>query len=144
MCNGETELARLFAQEVPEIASGVVEIKAIARKPGVRSKLLVQSRDPGIDAVGVCVGKRGSRIKRIVDQLDGERIDLFRWNDSPEELIANALQPAAIEKVILHPAQHRAVVVVKEDQRSWVEGRQGENRELASRLCGWLIEVVAH
>src|SRR4051812_26621013 len=106
-------VAELFAQEVPEIAAGSVEIRAIARKPGYRSKLALQSRDPRVDCVGACVGVRGYHIKNIVDVLGGERIDLFRWDDSPQRLIANALQPAAIERIILHPAQHRAVVVVK-------------------------------
>jgi N utilization substance protein A len=126
---------------VPEIAAGTVEIKAIARKPGYRSKLALFSRDPGVDCVGVCVGVRGHRIKNVVDQLDGERIDLFRWDDSPEELITRALQPAAIERVVLHPAEHRAVVVVKPDQVSLVLGRRGENRQLASELSGWQIDV---
>ncbi len=137
------QIARLFAQEVPEIAAGIVEIKAIARKPGVRSKLALQSRSPHVDALGACVGVRGCRIHRIVDQLGKERIDLILWDDSPKELIVKALQPAGIEKVILHPAQHRATVIVREDQLSLAVGRGDVNRELASRLCGWEIEVVA-
>jgi N utilization substance protein A len=135
------QVARVFAQEVPEIALGSIEIKAIARKPGYRSKLALHSQDPRVDCIGVCVGVRGFRINNIVDALDGERIDLIRWNDSPEQLIANALQPAAIERVVLHPAEHRAVVVVKADQVSLVLGRRGENRQLASELSGWQIEV---
>jgi transcription termination/antitermination protein NusA len=133
----------LFAQEVPEIAAGVVEIKAIARKAGLRAKLALLSNDPKVDPIAACVGLRACRIRKIVEQLDGERIDLLRWNDCPETLIANALQPARIERVILHPALHRAVVVVKEDQISLVEGRQGANREVAGCLCGWVIEVQA-
>src|SRR5262249_46550614 len=93
-------VARLFAEEVPEIASGTVEIKAIARKPGYRSKLALFSRDPRVDCVGVCVGVRGHRIKNVADRLGGERIDLIRWHDSPEQLITHALQPAAIERVV--------------------------------------------
>ena len=154
MPTDETErVARLFAQEVPEIAAGDVQIKAIARKAGVRSKLALQKGAPGIDAIGVCVGVRGCRIRRIVEQLEGERIDLILWDDCPERLIANALQPAKIEKVILHPAQHRATVIVRKDQLSFVAGSgdesQGvigsgeENRKLASRLSGWQITVVA-
>lgn len=145
MPDEETELvARLFAQEIPEIAAGVVEIKAIACRAGFRSKLAVQSHDPRVDAVGVCVGKRGSRIRTIIDQLGNEGIDVILWHDAPEELITMALSPAAIERVLLHHAQHRAVVVVKEeDQLSLAEGRGGVNRELASRLCGWEIQVVA-
>jgi transcription termination/antitermination protein NusA len=135
------QMARLFGQEVPEIAAGILEIKAIARKPGYRSKLALQSRDASVDCLAACVGHRGARIKKIVEALGGERIELVRWDDSPERLIANALQPAAIEKIILHPAQHRAVVIVKADQASLALGRRGENRELASRLSGWQIEV---
>jgi N utilization substance protein A len=134
-------VAELFAREVPEIAAGSIEIKAIARKPGYRSKLALQSRDPHVDCIGVCVGIRGFRIKNIVDALSGERIDLIRWQDSPEQLVTNALQPAVIERVILHPAEHRAVVVVKADQVSLVLGRRGENRQLASELSGWQIDV---
>ncbi len=134
-------IARLFAQEIPELASGVVEIMGIARDVGYRIKMALRSRDPGVDCIGVCVGIRGSRIKNIVDRLEGERIDLLRWNDAPAQLIANALQPAVIEKVDLYPAQHRAVVVVKPDQVSLVNGRRGMNRTLAARLCGWQIDV---
>ncbi len=136
------QIARLFAQEVPEVAAGIVEIKAIARKPGVRSKLALQ-RSPRVDAIAACVGVRGCRIRRIVDQLGKERIDLILWDDSPEKLIVNALQPARIDKVILHPARHRATVIVREDQLSRTVGTEDVNRELASRLCGWEIEVVA-
>jgi len=141
MADDTSHVARLFAEAVPEIAAGSVEIKAIARKPGYRCKLALVSRDPRIDCVGVCVGVRGCRIKNVVDGLGGERIDVIRWDDSPERLITNALQPAAIERVILHPAEHRAVVVVKPDQVSLVMGRRGENRQLASELSGWQIDV---
>jgi N utilization substance protein A len=141
MADDIDHIARLFAEEVPEIAAGTVEIKAIARKPGYRSKLALFSRDPRVDCVGVCVGVRGYRIKNVVDRLGGERIDLFRWHESPEQLITCALQPAAIERVVLHPAEHRAVVVVKPDQVSLVLGRRGENRQLASELSGWQIDV---
>ncbi len=143
MPNDEAEsLVRLFIQEVPEIAAGVVEIRAIARRVGVRSKLALYSHDHQVDDVGVCVGIRGSRIKNIVDQLGGERIDLFGWDDSPEKLIRNALQPAAIEKVILHHAEHRATVVVREDPWFLALGLGDLHRELASELSGWEIEVV--
>jgi len=134
-------VVRLFAQEVPEIAAGTVQIKAVARRPGLRSKLAVLSSDPRVDAIAVCVGVRGFRIKNVIDALSGERIDLVRWQDSPEQLIVDSLQPAAIERVILHPAERRAVVVVQPDQVSLVQGRRGENRELASELTGWQIEV---
>jgi N utilization substance protein A len=142
MANEETDLiARLFAQMVPEIAAGVIEIKAIARKAGYRSKLALHSGDPRVDCVGACVGIRGSRIKKIVDLLGPERVDVLRWDDSPERLIAHALQPVVIEEIVLHPAEHRAVVVVRADQVGLANGRQGANRELASGLCGWQIEV---
>jgi N utilization substance protein A len=134
-------LARLFAQKIPEIAAGSIEIKAIARKSGYRSKLAVASRDTLVDCVGACVGIRGHRIKNIVDALGGERIDLIRWDDSPERLIANALQPATIEKIVLHPDERRAVVVVPADCVYLALGRGGYNLELASRLSGWQIEV---
>jgi transcription termination/antitermination protein NusA len=141
MADDTDHVTRLFAEAVPEIAAGSVEIKAIARKSGYRSKLALLSRDPRVDCVGVCVGVRGHRIKNVTDALGGERIDLFRWHESPEQLITNALQPAAIERVILHPSEHRAVVVVKPDQVSLVLGRGGLNRQLASDLSGWQIEV---
>lgn len=139
--DGINSVACLFEREVPEIAAGTVEIKAIARKPGYRSKLAVQSHDPHVDGIGACVGVRGCRIKNVVDALGGERIDLVRWHDSPEQLIVNSLQPATVERVILHPAEHRAVVVVRPDQVSLVLGRRRENRQLASELSGWQIEV---
>jgi N utilization substance protein A len=141
MADDIDHVAQLFAEAVPEIAAGTVEIKAIARMPGYRSKLALFSPDPRLDCVGVCVGVRGHRIKNVVDHLGGERIDLVRWHDSPEQLIPRALQPAAIERVVLHPAEHRAVVVVKPDQASLVLGRYGANRQLASELTGWQIEV---
>ncbi|HJZ91137.1 MAG TPA: hypothetical protein VKE40_09710 [Gemmataceae bacterium] len=134
-------VARLFAQEVPEIAAGTVAIRAIARKPGIRSKLAVTSQDPRVDCVGAFVGVRGSRIKNVIDALDAERVDLIRWTDNPEELIANALQPAVIERIVLCPVEHRAVVVVQPDQVSLVLRRRDENRQLASELTGWQIEV---
>jgi N utilization substance protein A len=133
--------ARLFAQEIPEVTSGQVEIMGIARKVGHCTKMALRSHDSRIDCIGVCVGFRGSRIKTIVDRLGYERIDLLRWSASPEEFIASALQPALVEKVTLYPAQHRAIVTVKTDQVSLVNGRGGINRELASRLCGWQIEI---
>jgi transcription termination/antitermination protein NusA len=131
----------LFARHVPEIASGVVEIKAAARIRGYRTKLAVLSHDPKVDPVGVCVGLRGYRIKNVVDQLGGERMDIVRWVDSPEQFIPNALQPAQIHAVLLDHPRHRATVVVSEDQVSLAHGRGGMNRELASRLCAWEIVI---
>jgi N utilization substance protein A len=142
MASEDTDLiARLFEQAVPEIASGIIEIMAIARKPGYSCKLALKSHDPEVDCVGACVGIRGARIKKVIDRLDGERVDLLRWHPSPERLIVNALQPAVIESVVLYQTQHRAVVTVKVDQVSLVRGRRGVNCELASRLCGWRIDV---
>jgi N utilization substance protein A len=125
--DGTDEVIRLLTREVPEVADGTIQIKAIARRPGLRTKIVVWSRDPAADAVGACVGMRGSRIKNVIDVLDGERIDIVRWNASPEVLITNLLQPAAIERVILHPAEHRATVVVPEDQLALARGRGGLN-----------------
>jgi N utilization substance protein A len=143
MSNDEAALAALFAQEVPEIASGLIEIKAIARRVGVRSKIAVCSHDRKVDCIGLCVGKRGVRIRKVVAHLGNEQLDMFRWDDSPETLIQHALQPCTVEQVVLHPAQHRATVVVKDDEQlSLALGRGGVNRQLASRLCGWEIEVV--
>jgi N utilization substance protein A len=134
-------VVRLFHEQVPEVADGTIEIKAIARKPGYRCKVAFQSRDAKVDCIGKCVGIRGSRIRNIVDALGGERLDLLRWQDSAEEFIVNALQPAKIERVLLHPAEHRAVVIVKPDHVSLVQGRRGENLQLANELSGWRIEI---
>ena len=143
MPNDDTDaIARLFWQEVPEIASGIVQIKAIARKTLFLSKIALISHDPEVDCVGVCVGIRGCRIAKIVDQLDGERIDLFRWDEGLENLVRQAVQPAQLESVTPNPAQHRVTVVVKEDQRYLAFGRGNINRDLASQLCAWDIEIV--
>jgi N utilization substance protein A len=136
------DVARLFARAVPEIAAGVIEIRAVARKPGYRIKVAVSSSDPKVDAVGACVGVRGSRIKNVIDELDGERIDIVRWNDAPEQLIANLLQPACVRQVVVHPVLRHATVVVDEDQLSLASGRRGLNRELASQASGWEITLA--
>ena len=133
---------RLFEQEIPEIADGVIEIKAIAREPGYRSKVAVASSDQRVDCVGACVGVRGNRIKNIVDELAGERIDIVRWSDDVEELIPNALQPAEVEQVILCTMLGRAIVLVREDQLSLAIGRRGQNVRLGSKLSGWDIEIM--
>lgn len=133
---------RLFEQEIPEIADGVIEIKAIAREPGYRSKVAVNSSDPRVDCVGACVGVRGNRIKNIVDELSGERIDIVRWSDDLEDLIPNALQPAEVEQVILCKMLGRAIVLVREDQLSLAIGRRGQNVRLASKLSVWDIEIM--
>lgn len=133
---------RLFEQEIPEIAEGVIEIRAMAREPGFRSKVAVSSYDQRVDCVGACVGVRGNRIKNIVDELAGERIDIVRWNEDLLVLIPNALQPAEVEDVILCQMLGRAIVLVREDQLSLAIGRRGQNVRLASKLCGWDIEIM--
>src|ERR671936_2732478 len=133
---------RLFEQEIPEIADRTIEIKAIAREAGYRTKIAVSSIDMKVDCVGACVGVRGSRIKNIVDELGGERIDIVRWNDSLQVMIPNALQPAQIEEVFLSPRLGRAIVLVKDDQLSLAIGRRGQNVRLASKLVGWDIEIM--
>ena len=133
---------RLFEQEIPEIAEGVIEIRAIAREPGYRTKVAVSSTDQRVDSVGACVGVRGNRIKNIVDELAGERIDIVRYNDDMQVLIPNALQPAEVEEVILCQMLGRAIVLVQEDQLSLAIGRRGQNVRLASKLCGWDIEIM--
>ena len=133
---------RLFEQEIPEIADGVITINAIAREPGYRSKVAVSSSDQRVDCVGACVGVRGNRIKNIVDELAGERIDIVRYSPDPQVLIPNALQPAEVDEVILCQMIGRAIVLVREDQLSLAIGRRGQNVRLASRLCGWDIEIM--
>lgn len=135
---------RLFENEIPEIADHTIEIKALAREAGYRTKIAVSSIDLKVDCVGACVGVRGSRIKNIVDELGGERIDIVRWNDSLQVMIPNALQPAQIEEVFLYPRLGRAIVLVKEDQLSLAIGRRGQNVRLASKLVGWDIEIMTH
>src|SRR5437016_4052752 len=133
---------RLFENEIPEISDRTIEIKAVAREAGYRTKVAVSSIDMKVDCVGACVGVRGSRIKNIVDELGGERIDIVRWNDSMQVLIPNALQPAQIEEVHLYLRLGRAIVLVKEDQLSLAIGRRGQNVRLASKLAGWDIEIM--
>src|ERR1019366_444145 len=133
---------RLFENEIPEIKERTIEIKAIAREAGYRAKIAVSSIDMKVDCVGACVGVRGSRIKNIVDELSGERIDIVRWNESLQVMIPNALQPAQIDEVFLYPRMGRAIVLVKEDQLSLAIGRRGQNVRLASKLVGWDIEIM--
>ncbi|PHS00494.1 MAG: transcription termination factor NusA [Blastopirellula sp.] len=133
---------RLFDQEIPEITDEVISIRSISREPGYRSKVAVDSTDQRVDCVGACVGVRGNRIKNIVDELSGERIDIVRWSDDPQDLIPNSLQPAEVEEVILCEMIGRAIVLVREDQLSLAIGRRGQNVRLASKLCGWDIEIM--
>jgi len=135
---------RLFEQEIPEIADGVISINAISREPAHRSKVAVSSSDQRVDCVGACFGVRGNRIKNIVDELAGERIDIVRWSDDPETLIISALQPAEVDQVLLCGLIGRAIVLVREDQLSLAIGRKGQNVRLASKLCGWDIEIMTN
>ena len=135
-------IQRLFEQEIPEIAENVIEIKAVSREPGYRSKVAVWSSDSRVDCVGACVGMRGNRIKNITGELAGERIDIVRWSDDPKVLIPNALQPADVEQVLLCDMIGRAIALVNEDHLSQAIGRYGQNVRLASKLCGWDIEIM--
>ncbi|MFG0328366.1 MAG: transcription termination factor NusA [Phycisphaerales bacterium] len=135
-------IRRLFEVEVPEVAERIIEIKAMAREPGFRTKLAVSSIDSKVDAVGACVGVRGSRIRNIVDELAGEKIDIVRWNESSQILIQNALKPAEVTDVSLCFELGRATVVVEEDQLSLAIGKRGQNVRLAARLTGWDIDIL--
>jgi len=135
-------IRRLFEVEVPEVSERVIEIKALAREPGHRTKVAVSSIDSKVDAVGACVGVRGSRIKNIVDELGGEKIDIVRWNESSQVLIANALRPAEVVETSLCFELSRATVVVNEDQLSLAIGKRGQNVRLAARLTGWDVDIL--
>jgi N utilization substance protein A len=135
-------IRRLFEREVPEVGERTIEIKALAREPGHRTKIAVSSIDSKVDAVGACVGVRGSRIKNIVDELGGEKIDIVRWNESSQILISNALKPAEVTEVALCFELGRATVVVNDDQLSLAIGKRGQNVRLAARLTGWDIDIL--
>jgi len=135
-------MARLFAQEVPEVYEGVIEIKAAARDPGSRAKIAVVSHDSSIDPVGACVGMRGARVQAVVGELQGEKIDIIPWSPDPATFIVNALQPAEVSKVVLDPEEARVEVVVAESQLSLAIGRRGQNVRLASQLTGWDIDIL--
>jgi len=134
---------RLFELEVPEIADAIIEIKRVVREPGYRTKMAVLSQDPKIDSIGACVGVRGSRIKAVIDELRGERIDIIKWSDSLETLIMNGLKPATIDINNIYPDvdTRSAVVIVDEVEQSLAIGKKGQNVRLASRLCGWDIDI---
>ena len=135
-------IRRLFDLEVPEIAENIITIRALAREAGYRTKVAVASFDEKVDPVGACVGVRGSRIKNIVDEIGGEKIDIVRWNDSSQVLIANALMPAKASEIALCFELGRATVVVEEDQLSLAIGKHGQNVRLAARLTGWDIDIL--
>ena len=133
---------RLFEQEIPELGEEIISIESISREPGYRSKVAVGSVDSQVDPIAVCVGYRGSRIKAVREELAGEHIDVVRYSEDPEVLIPNALQPATVEQVLLCDMIGRAIVLVQEDQLSLAIGRRGQNVRLASKLCGWDIEIM--
>ncbi len=135
-------IRRLFELEVPEVQEKVIEVKALAREAGYRTKIAVTSIDTKVDAVGACVGVRGSRIKNIVDELGGEKIDIVRWNESSQILITNSLKPAEIVEISLNFELNRATVIVNDDQLSLAIGKRGQNVRLAARLTGWDIDIL--
>src|SRR3954471_15093833 len=135
-------MAKLFAQEVPEIYDGIVEIKAVARDPGSRAKIGVISRDSSVDPVGACVGMRGSRVQAVVNELQGEKIDIIPWSPDIATFVVNALAPAEVSKVVLDEDADRIEVVVPDDQLSLAIGRRGQNVRLASQLTGWDIDIL--
>jgi N utilization substance protein A len=134
---------RLFELEVPEVAEEIIEIKRVVREPGYRTKMAVQSSDPKIDCIGACVGVRGARIKAVIDELRGERIDIIKWSDSLELLVQNGLKPAEIDLDNIYPDTDKrtVVVIVDEEQQSLAIGKRGQNVRLASKLCGWDIDI---
>jgi len=134
-------IAKLFEMEIPEISSGAVEIKNIAREAGSRSKIAVISKQEGIDPVGSCVGQKGVRISTIISELGGEKIDIIAWSDKPEELIGNALSPAKIIEVKVNEKNREAEVIVDEDQLSLAIGKMGQNVRLAAKITGWKIDI---
>ncbi len=135
-------MAKLFAAEVPEIYDGVVEIKSVARDPGSRAKIAVISKDTSIDPVGACVGMRGARVQAVVNELQGEKVDIIQWNNDAASFIVNALAPAEVSKVVLDEDSNRIEVVVPEAQLSLAIGRRGQNVRLASQLTGWDIDIL--
>lgn len=134
-------IRRLFEIEVPEVYDGIVEIKSVAREPGARSKVAVSSREPGLDPVGACVGPKGSRVRMVVGELRGERIDVVPWSESPAQFVASALSPAKVDRVIVDEDSHTATVVVPDDQLSLAIGKEGQNARLAAKLTGWRIDI---
>jgi len=134
-------IRRLFELEVPEIYKGIVELKAIAREPGYRSKVAVTSRQEGVDPVGACVGLRGIRIQNIVNELNGERIDVVQWDPEASRFVANALSPAQVLSVVIRPEENTAEVVVPDRQLSLAIGKEGQNARLAAKLTGWRIDI---
>jgi N utilization substance protein A len=135
-------LAALFTQEVPEIYDGIIEIKGVAREPGSRAKISAFSNDPSIDPVGACVGMRGSRVQAVVNELQGEKIEIIPWTDDPVTFVINALAPAVPSKVVMDEDANRMEVVIPDDQLSLAIGRRGQNVRLASQLTGWFVDIL--
>jgi N utilization substance protein A len=131
----------LFMLEAPEIESGVVEIKSVAREAGARSKIAVMSHDEHVDPVGACVGQRGTRVTAVMNELNGEKIDIIPWSEDPKELVANAIAPAQALNITILEDEHRALVEVAEDQLSLAIGKGGQNVRLAAKLTGWRIDI---
>ncbi len=134
-------LKKLFELEVPEISEGIVEIKAVAREAGHRSKIAVSSREPGVDPVGACVGPKGSRVRMVVNELRGEKIDVVPWSADAATFVANALQPAKVKEARVDPGSQTALVIVPDYQLSLAIGKEGQNARLAARLTGWRIDI---
>ncbi len=134
-------IKKLFELEVPEIYEGIVEIKSIAREPGERTKIAVYSKDEKIDCVGACVGMKGTRVKNIINELKGEKIDIIRYSDDIKEFIANSLQPAKVSQIVLDRENKKAIVVVSEENLSLAIGKHGQNVRLASKLVGWSLDI---
>ena len=135
-------MAALFTQEVPEIYEGIIEIKSVAREPGSRAKISVFSKDTSIDPVGACVGMRGARVQAVVNELQGEKIEIIKWNDNEAEFVVSALAPSEISKVVMYEETRKMEVVVPDDQLSLAIGRRGQNVRLASILSGWYIDIL--
>ena len=135
-------MAKLFKLEVPEIYEGTIEIKSVARDPGSRAKICVTSKDKSIDPVGACVGMRGSRVQAVVNELQGEKIDIIHWSEDPATLVINAVAPAEVQKVVLDEASKRIEVVIDENNLSKAIGRRGQNVRLASKLMNYEIDIL--
>jgi N utilization substance protein A len=134
-------IRRLFELEVPEVYDGVVEVCSVAREPGVRSKVAVSSIDDKLDPVGACVGPKGSRVRTVVSELRGERVDVVLWSEDPGKRVANALSPARVSRVIVDAENNYATVIVPDDQLSLAIGKEGQNARLAARLTGYHIDI---
>lgn len=139
----EMYLIKLFEQEVPEIGDGVIEVKAAAREPGARAKVAVTSKDPNIDPVGACVGMKGSRVQTIVQELQGEKIDIVNWDEDVTRFVSNALAPAEVSKIFIDDATREMEVVVPDQQLSLAIGKKGQNVRLAAKLTGWKIDILS-